>query len=193
MKTRHYITIALLTLSLLTAAEARQQAAACPLHEQHEQHATDKSKAVEPASHNHADHVEGVNQRGDHAMGFDHLKTTHHFLLMSDGGAIDVAANDANDAASINQIRSHLRHIAMMFAGGNFSTPMFIHDRVPPGVETMKRLKAVIDYRYEETERGARVRVSTHSDEARAGIHDFLRFQIEDHKTGDPLKVTTNR
>jgi hypothetical protein len=190
MKIRNYLTIALLTLALLTVAEARQQAAACPMHEQH---AADKSKAGEAASHNHAGHFDGVNTRGDHAMGFDHLKTTHHFLLFADGGAIDVGANDAQDAASVEQIRSHLRHIAMMFSDGDFSTPMFIHDRVPPGVDAMKRLKAVIAYRYEETERGARVRVSTRNDEARAAIHGFLRFQIEDHQTGDPLEVSSNR
>lgn len=190
MKTGYYIPIALLSLSLLTVAEARQQAAACPMHEQH---ATDKSKATEPAPHNHAGHFDDVNQRGDQGMGFDHLKTTHHFVLSADGGAIEVAANDPKDTASINQIRSHLRHIAMKFSDGDFSTPMFIHDRVPPGVEAMKRLKSVIDYRYEETERGGRVRVSTHNDEARASIHDFLRFQIQDHQTGDPLEVSSNR
>src|SRR5262245_48143536 len=31
-----------------------------------------------------------VNERGDQAMGFSYLKTTHHFRLSADGGAIEV-------------------------------------------------------------------------------------------------------
>ena len=53
-----------------------------------------------------------VEQRGDHMMGFSHDKTTHHFRLYADGGAIEVTANDPNDADSRDQIRMHLSHIA---------------------------------------------------------------------------------
>ena len=37
--------------------------------------------------------MEEMNKRGDKVMGFDHLKTTHHFILASDGGVIQVEAN----------------------------------------------------------------------------------------------------
>ena len=30
-------------------------------------------------------------------MGFDQARTTHHFLLFTDGGAIDVSVNDPVD------------------------------------------------------------------------------------------------
>lgn len=139
--------------------------------------------------HGHDAHAEGVNKRGDRVMGFDHAKTTHHFLLHPDGGTIEVMANDANDAESRDQIRKHLRHIAKMFAGGNFKAPMLIHDRTPPGVPVMQRLKGEIRYDYEETERGARVRIKAANAEALAAIHEFLRFQIDDHKTGDSTEV----
>ena len=43
--------------------------------------------------------MDEMNKRGDKHMGFDHLKTTHHFLLSKDGGAIQVAANDPKDTA----------------------------------------------------------------------------------------------
>jgi len=62
---------------------------------------------------------EGVVKRGDHVMGFSHEATTHHFRLFSDGGEIAVTANDPKDKASIDQIRTHLGHIAQMFASGN--------------------------------------------------------------------------
>jgi hypothetical protein len=130
-----------------------------------------------------------VNERGDRVMGFDHTKTTHHFLLHPDGGSIEVTANDSNDAESRDQIRKHLGHIARMFAEGNFKAPMLIHDRTPPGVPVMRRLKSEIRYDYEEAERGARVRIRTANAEALAAVHEFLRFQIEDHETGDPTEV----
>ena len=34
------------------------------------------------------------DQRGAMVMGFDQARTTHHFLLFNDGGAIDVSVND---------------------------------------------------------------------------------------------------
>jgi hypothetical protein len=52
----------------------------------------------------------------------------------------------------------------------------------------MQRLKGEITYKYEKTERGGRVRITTQNPEALEAIHDFLKFQIADHKTGDPMK-----
>jgi len=130
-----------------------------------------------------------VDTRGDHAMGFSHEKTTHHFRLLKDGGAIEVEANDPRDKQSRDQIRMHLGHIAKMFAAGNFDTPMFIHDQTPPGVPVMERLKSDIAYKFEPTGKGGRVRISTSNAEATGAIHEFLKFQIKDHRTGDPLDV----
>jgi hypothetical protein len=143
------------------------------------------------ASNEHAcpmmgSHADGVDARGDQGMGFDHLKTTHHFLLSGDGGVIEVSANDPADAASRDQIRMHLKHVAMMFASGDFSIPMFVHDQVPPGVPAMKRAGSKIAYTYEEIGTGGTVRIRTSDPEAVAAVHEFLRFQIRDHGTGDP-------
>jgi hypothetical protein len=133
--------------------------------------------------------MDEMNERGDHAMGFDHLKTTHHFILTSEGGSIQVEANDESDKVSRDQIRMHLRHIATMFSEGNFAVPMLVHDETPPGTEVMRQLKNEISYRYEEIERGASVRISTKSPEALAAVHEFLRYQIKEHQTGDPLEL----
>jgi hypothetical protein len=131
--------------------------------------------------------VDGVNKRGDHAMGFSHEKTTHHFRLSKDGGAIEVTANDLNDAASQEQIRTHLSQIAKLFKEGDFSKPLFIHGEAPPGVATLKRLKSDISYTFETIERGAQVRITSANPDAVEGIHAFLRYQIKDHQTGDSL------
>jgi hypothetical protein len=66
---------------------------------------------------------------------------------------------------------------------------MFIHGEDPPGVEAMKRLKVEITYQYEEIDRGAKVRISTGKAEAVKAIHEFLKFQIKDHKTGGPMEM----
>lgn len=148
--------------------------------------AQEQKKAREPMSQKQ---MEEMNMRGDKVMGFDHTKTTHHFLLKSDGGAIQIEANDAKDSESRDQIRSHMQHIAMMFREGNFNAPMLIHSQTPPGTEVMRNLKSEIRYEFTETERGASIGISTRNAEALKAIHDFLRFQIEEHMTGDPLEV----
>ena len=121
-------------------------------------------------------------------MGFSHEKTTHHFHLLIDGGAIEIQSNDPADAASQEAIRQHLAMIAVKFSEGDFAIPMFIHDTSPPGVETMKRLKDKITYQAENTEHGAQLRITTHDTPALAAIHCFLRFQIQEHQTGDSLE-----
>jgi hypothetical protein len=135
-------------------------------------------------------HHEGVVQRGDHVMGFSHEKTIHHFRLTPDGGTIEALAINPSDSASREQIRTHLEHIAQMFHNGNFNAPMLIHAQTPPGVPTMKKLRNDIRYIVEETPNGARLKVSSRNPQAVAAIHDFLKFQIQDHQTGDPLSIT---
>jgi len=137
----------------------------------------------------HMHHMHGVEARGDQEMGFSHLSTAHHFLLYADGGAIQVTANAATDSTSIEHIRSHLPNVAASFAKGDFSMPMFIHDTVPPGAAIMKKRRSKIRYQYESLEAGGRVRITTKDPKALAAVHDFLKFQIRDHATGDPLEV----
>ena len=137
-------------------------------------------------------HHAGVNERGDQVMGFDHDKTTHRFRLLPDGGAIEVTANYDTDVSSRDKIREHLGHIAKLFSSGNFEAPMLIHGREPAGVPTMKRLTSDINFRYQEIDKGGLVSISTANPDAVAAIHEFLRFQIEDHKTGDPTEVEKN-
>jgi hypothetical protein len=135
------------------------------------------------------EHSSGVDNRGDHAMGFSHEATVHHFTLLPDGGIIDVEIRADHDDATRDQIRMHLTHIPTMFSANNFDIPMFIHDRVPPGVPVMKEKHAEIAYTFQPTERGGQVRVVTHDAEALEAIHAFLRFQIQDHRTGDSSEV----
>ena len=128
--------------------------------------------------------------RGAHVMGFDQDKTVHHFRLHADGGAVDIAVRDDGDAANLDAIRSHLPHIARMFGDGNFDAPMLIHQTTVPGTDRMAALKSRIRFVYVETPRGGRLDIFTTDADALAAVHEFLRFQIADHRTGDTTAVT---
>jgi hypothetical protein len=154
---------------------AAQDMQSCPMHKEH----------MKADSQHQAD----VEKHGDEAMGFPHDKTTHHFRLYSDGGAIEVTVNDTKDSQNMQAIRSHLTHIVTMFSDGEFSIPMFVHDQVPPGVPVMKEKRAEISYSFEDLPTGGRVRIKTANPDARKAIHDFLRFQIVDHHTGDTTDI----
>jgi hypothetical protein len=170
-----FLVMAIVYPALALTAQSQSEAPMkdCPMHERHagEQHDHDLAR------------------RGDQGMGFAQDKTTHHFLLRKDGGAIQVTANSADDKSSIENVRMHLEHIHQAFQSGDFNIPMFVHDQTPPGVFVMIKLKGQIDYKYEEVEQGGRVTISSKTGEAVAAVQEFLRFQITEHKTGDPLTV----
>jgi len=131
-----------------------------------------------------------LDQRSHAVMGFDQHKTTHRFALYEDGGAIEVLVNDPADTANLEAIRSHLPHIAELFGGGNFDAPMEVHAQRVPGTAEMAKLKDQLTFTYVATPRGGRVDIVTANREALAAVHAFLKFQIADHKTGDPVRVT---
>jgi hypothetical protein len=170
-------TLALGIVTLLGGAPLAAQHSSMPPGMSHEEHLRQLEKDKE------------LNRRGALAMGFDQDKTAHHFLLQPSGGAIVVAAKDPNDTASITRIRSHFQDIAAAFAAGTFDKPVATHGELPPGAATMTANKALIRYRYEERADGAGVVLETADPETRAAIHEFLRYQIVEHKTGDPLLV----
>ena len=153
-----------------------QDMQSCPMHKEH----------MKDASQHQAD----VEKHGDEAMGFSHDKTTHHFRLYADGGAIEVTVSDSKDSQNMQAIRSHLTHIVTMFSNGDFSVPMFVHDEVPPGVPVMKEKRTEISYRFEELPAGGRVLIKTTNPDALKAIHEFIRFQIEDHDTADTTDIS---
>lgn len=168
------IAVVVCSIVCVTSANAQQTSTAKP--------------ATETACPMH-DANSGMNERGEKSMGFSLSATTHHFFLEAGGGVIQVEANDSVDTASRDEIRIHLAHIARAFQGGDFSIPMFVHDTTPPGVPEMKRLQGDIRYTFEDSASGGRVVISSANKDAIAAIHQFLRFQIEQHKTGDSTEV----
>ncbi|MGA8087912.1 MAG: hypothetical protein WCA10_11425 [Terracidiphilus sp.] len=162
----------------LRAQSPSSQEQPCPMHASHM--ASD-------------DHHASVENHGDHAMGFPHDKTTHHFRLTEAGGSIEVTANDPKDLVNVEAVRMHLAHITKAFGGGDYSAPMLVHDVIPPGVTTMQLLKGKIHFQYHAVDSGGRVSIAADDPVAQAAIHDFLRFQITDHATGDSLDIDAGK
>src|SRR5262245_1076649 len=124
--------IPVLILLLWALQLAGQDTSSCPVHKNESQHQVD------------------VEKHGDEAMGFPHDRTTHHFLLSPEGGAIEVIVTDTEDTANLQAVRSHLKHVVSMFSNGDFSVPMFVHSQIPPGVSEMKDRRMDIAYTFEE-------------------------------------------
>ena len=131
-----------------------------------------------------------LKERGAAAMGFDQDKTQHHFRLTPDGGTIEVVVRDSADDLVRAQVRSHLRDIAADFAEGRFGKPLATHAEVPPGVQMLKQRKERITYVYEALPDGGRIVIATKDRRATIAVHDFLRYQIREHNTGDPLQAS---
>jgi hypothetical protein len=168
----------LLTLAALALVSTRVLAAQhpqMPAGTTHQEHLAQMKKDAE------------LRARGTAAIGFDQDAAAHHFVLLADGGAIEVQATSGNDAATRDAVRGHLREIARDFARGVFEKPFATHAETPSGVADLTRLKDAITYAYESAPRGARVRIRSADADAVAAIHAFLRYQIAEHRTGDPL------
>jgi hypothetical protein len=145
-----------------------------------------------PPGMTHEEHLKqmakeaALRERGALAMGFDQDKTAHQFRIAATGGSIEVEVKDPADSASRDRVRSHLKEIAAAFANGDFAKPFQTHAEVPPGVPAMQRLKAAIQYRYEQTDHGGAVRITTADPEALKAVHEFLRYQSAEHHTHPP-------
>ena len=134
------------------------------------------------------------HDRAAMGMGFDQHTTAHHFNLFADGGSIAVGVKDEKDAKEREAIRSHLRHIATKFGDGDFEAPMLVHDtKNVPGIAVLAERKTAITYRYADTPRGGRVDIVTTDPAALAALHEFLRYQIREHATGDPETIGPRR
>jgi len=144
----------------------------CPMHAQHMASAARQEQRA----------------REEAGMKFSQERTTHHFLLAPDGGSIQVTANAADDRLTIDQVRRHLAHIAQAFQAGDFTTPELVHGQTPPGVPAMRQLKKQISYAYQSRTDGASVVIRSRNREAVAAVQEFLRFQIREHRTGDPVR-----
>jgi hypothetical protein len=184
------------SLALVTAADEPHKKttapadpmASCPMHAKHMAAANAKPVKAD-GSHEHGSDVDARHD----SFGMSHSTSTHSFRLFADGGAIELRANDASDRGTVDAIRTHLQEIAAQFRNADFSTPAFVHGYEPDGIAQMERARGDIRYRYESLDRGGRIRITTKSAEARSAIHDFLRFQVTEHRTTNTGRVEADK
>lgn len=176
--TQHTLSVTVVVaLAAAASTLAAQQHTPMPEGMTHEEHLAQMKKDAE------------MKARGAAAMGFDQDATTHHFRLYADGGAIEVTANDPADQPGLAAVRSHLREIADEFSRGDFARPLATHAELPPGADVMAARRPTLSFAYEELPLGGRVRITSRDETTVHAVHDFLRYQIREHKTGDTLTV----
>jgi hypothetical protein len=178
------LAIGILAQGAPSFGQAKADGNAAPIHDM----SLCPAMTAVPHDHEHGD----MSARGQAGMGFSQTATAHHFLLRADGGVIQLQAKYPQDEASPESIRHHLMHIAHAFASGDFDIPMFVHDETPPGAVEMKELKDKISYSFVETPEGGQVVIRTSDKRALEAVHKFLKYQIEQHHTGDPLSTPKN-
>jgi len=88
------------------------------------------------------------------------------FFLEKDGGGIEVRVNDPKDTRARDQLRQELRQAA--------------RDQSALPSPAVQQHQKEITYRFEQTDRGGRIRVTAKSDDALRAVQDFLRSQISD-------------
>lgn len=169
--------VAIAFVVVASSVATRAQHPAMPPGMTHEEHLAQMQKDAE------------LKRRGADAMGFDQDKTAHHFRLSKTGGAIEVVAKDPADDVSRDQIRTHVKTIADQFAGGDFGKPLATHGELPPGARMMQERRSALTFTYEELPGGARVRIAASDTKTTDAVHEFLRYQIREHATGDQLTV----
>jgi hypothetical protein len=95
----------------------------------------------------------------------------------ADGGAIEVEAKRVNDTQTRDAVRQQLRHD--------------LREQVPSATPAMQENRNRIKYKYQETTRGARIRIIAKDQAALAAVQEFLRSQIT--QTSRAKAVTFNR
>jgi hypothetical protein len=85
--------------------------------------------------------------------------------------------------AGVEQVRSHLRHIAEAFSEGDFRIAGFVHDLAEvPGTRVMTEKRDLIRYEVREVPRGAEVRITSNDPAVIEAVHVFLAFQRSGHR-----------
>jgi hypothetical protein len=106
----------------------------------------------------------------------------------------DLAARRAAPNSRVNSKCAHTQGRAERWRPpaerpGVLGAPFATHGEEPPGVTTPRELKGLVRYEFAKTPRGGQVVVTSTNVRAPSANHDFLRYQIREHATGDPITI----
>jgi hypothetical protein len=124
--------------------------------------------------------------RVSRVSGFDSERVNRHFYVLKNGGAVEVTVKDPSDESTIKAIQAHLKKESDLWTKGNFDTVTAAYGRAPEGALQLKKLRDNVTFAVVQEENGAVIRMLTVNPQAKSAIHDYLKFQIDQLKTGDP-------
>jgi hypothetical protein len=78
-----------------------------------------------------------------------------------------------------------------VFQTGDFDIPMFVHDKVLPGIPEMKRLQKHIRHVFEETPNGDRMVISSTGKHTLNAIHRSCVSRLKSRKQVIPWRFTS--
>jgi len=124
--------------------------------------------------------------RVNKVSGFDSERVVRHFYILKNGGAIEVSAKDPNDEATVKAVQVYLKKESDLWTKGNFENQTAIYGRLPEGTPQLKKMRDEVTFEAVREDNGGVLRMFTVNPQARSAIYDYLRFQIDQLKTGDP-------
>ena len=130
-----------------------------------------------------------INGRFSKSLGTDANRIFQHYYLVKNGGVIEFTAKDPADNASIAAVQKYLLAQKDLFEKGKNEGDSEVHGKVADGTLVLKKLRNEITFFTVKNEDGAVLRMFSVNEQARQAIQDFIKFQINEHKTGDPLVV----
>jgi hypothetical protein len=102
------------------------------------------------------------------AAGFD--TTFERYFLDKDGGAIEVQTTHSGDKETLDAVRQRLQEEA--------------RSGIPSSTPALQEHQKQIQYRFEKTTRGARIRIKARDREALLAVQDFLRSRMSKPGSG---------
>jgi hypothetical protein len=130
-----------------------------------------------------------INARFSKSLGTDANRIFQHYYLVKAGGVIELTAKDPADKSSVAAVQKYLETQKDLFEKGKNEGDAEVHGKVADGVPVLKKLRNEITFFTVKSEEGAVLRMFSTNEQARQAIQDFIKFQINEHKTGDPLVV----
>ena len=118
--------------------------------------------------------------------GFDSERVVRHFYLLKNGGAIEVVAKDPKDETTVKAVQTYLKKESDSWTKGNFENVNAMYGKLPEGTPELKKLRDSVTFAAVPEESGGVLRLLTVNPQAKSAIHEYLKYQIDQFKSGDP-------